>query len=153
MRGGATVKTRTKEEKAAKRARREYVLGRPLEIEAPKVYELKRNQGLNPKGERGKRYSVDDREASRLCKELAGFECTHKDGDCWGELEAHHVIGRDDDDVRLDQENLVCLCWWHHREWAHKKRRQFLAWFDEYRPGAFRSLQIKANHNGREAVE
>lgn len=103
-------------------------------------------------GKRGKRLSPKDRRAADKCRELAFFTCAMQDGTCSGPLDPHHVIKRRHLRVRFDQRNLVCLCRVHH-DWAEECEQEFLAIFEEMRPGVYHELEKLAKHDGREAVE
>jgi len=74
--------------------------------------------------------------------EMAGLQ--HR---CWGDLDAHHVIGKGSHPrMKVDQENGVALCRGAH-DLFHKTRwfkPHFWAWFSEKYPGRRERLEKKA---------
>lgn len=57
-----------------------------------------------------------DKLASRACRRAQRCALDGVDGrDCWGRLEAAHIIPRTHTLIRFDPTNLLCLCHGHHR--------------------------------------
>lgn len=167
------MKTRSAAERQVKKAGRIYVVTgeHPSVEEKPKPrwkrkHQPARTQGqkdarkeatrpaLKASGKRGDRLSPEDRKSAKECKRLAFSMCALHGPECWGRMEAHHVLRRGHGATRHDQRNLVCLCHYHHQVWLPDHKDEFNEWFNTVlRPGMLRVLEILANHNGREAVE
>ena len=138
-----SLKQRTKEEKAAKRARREYVLGRPLEIETPKVYTLKRNQGLNPKGKRGKKNDAIHRQDRKVMLETSEGRCAH----CRipGLVDLHHVLPKSHyPEFRNDPNNHAALCRSCH-DWAGTNTIDGWDWYIAKFPQKAAAINLQAH--------
>jgi hypothetical protein len=139
------MKQRTKEEKAAKRAHREYVLGRPLEIETPKVYTLKRNQGLNPKGKRGKENDATHRQDRKVMLETNEERCAY----CRkpGPVDLHHVLAKGshpEASLRNNRDNHAPLCRLCHG-WAGTHQIEYWEWYIRRFPARARNINLQAH--------
>lgn len=109
-----------------------------------------------PKEQKSKRPKLDPvLEAWKVhIKSKAGDACEMKGlhHKCWGDLDAHHVIGKGAHPRMVtDPENGVALCRAAH-DLVHKTRwfkPHFNVWFDEKYPGRRARLDAKAAREGR----
>ena len=86
-------------------------------------------------------------ELDRVCSQLT----LHRDKMCkrCGStriLAAHHCFGRRHMSVRWDLDNLICLCWPCHRNFAHGDPLGFATWFEQLVGGTqYAKLSLKAH--------
>ena len=87
-------------------------------------------------------------ELDRVCSQLT----IKRDGCCQvgtcgstQALAAHHCFGRRNMSVRYDLDNLVTLCWPHHRNFAHGNPLGFANWFrDRVGDSFYIALSLRA---------
>lgn len=82
----------------------------------------------------------------KVCSELT----IKRDGCCqvcgsMSKLAAHHCYGRRHMSVRWDPDNLITLCWPHHKHFAHGDPVGFATWLsDKIGEPAYQKLKVKA---------
>ena len=96
---------------------------------------------LKPEGHRAKRLKPGDKMVTASVK---GKECICADPFyCRGEIQAAHIIGRDDEAIRHDLDNIVPLCEGHHDYYTNHPKA-WRALIESLYPGRLQLLRDRS---------